>query len=166
MLTFVGVATQAFVMSTMFKVRGQELSEATTWIQQDLENVRFEAGRLNMTPRDATEHASRCSASDEETGYADLLRDEVFSSENGSSVNETGANSPRDRDRTSAVGDRPYVLRRVMTPSTSAPYHVLEVRYAVYALNDRPANVTDTTNSDAIATSYSEIIPNASFACQ
>ncbi|MGB7413868.1 MAG: hypothetical protein WA902_06640, partial [Thermosynechococcaceae cyanobacterium] len=69
-------------------------------------------------------------------------------------------------NKESAMGKRPYVLRRVVTPVAAAPFNTLEVRYAVYAANEVPSDVTDTDNPDAIATTYSEIIPNASFTCQ
>ncbi|PZD73064.1 hypothetical protein C1752_02694 [Acaryochloris thomasi RCC1774] len=165
-LTFVGISTQAFVVSAMFKVRGQELSEATTWMQQDAENIRFEASRLNISsgvPQE-TEHSNRCSAGNAAAGYADLLRDDILIKEGDS---ETGDSvSPQDLDRESAMGQRPYVLRRVMSPATTAPFNVLSVSYAVYAEGEEPIDDTDTMDAAAIATSYSEIIPNASFACE
>ncbi|MGF1604569.1 MAG: prepilin-type N-terminal cleavage/methylation domain-containing protein [Thermosynechococcaceae cyanobacterium] len=166
-LTFVGISTQALVLSTVFKVRGQELSEATTWMQEDLENIRFLASQLNVP----TEHTNRCVAISLPTdtpsakdGYGDKLRDEILTREGGSDSNSV--NSPKDMKKESAMGKRPYVLRRVVTPVSTAPFNALEVRYAVYAANEVPSLVTDTDNPDAIATSYSEIIPNASFTCQ
>lgn len=169
-LTFVGVSTQALVLSTVFKVRGQELSEATTWIQEDLENIRFEASRLNFdlatrTAQDQGIHGARCSSVDATSGYADLLRDELAGAANTSITSE-------DINRSSAIGARPYFLRRTLMPSTTPPYNVMEVRYAVYAANEAPGvggvpgTVTDTDAPDAIATSYSEIIPNVSFTCR
>lgn len=165
-LTFVGVSTQAFVVSTMFKVRGQELSEATTWMQQDAENIRFEASRLNISggvPQE-TEHSSRCAASDATAGYADLLRNRIRIQDGDSATAESA--SPRDLPRESTIGGRQYILRRVMSPATTAPFNVLRVSYAVYAADEVPNPPTDTMNEAAIATSYSEIIPNASFACE
>jgi prepilin-type N-terminal cleavage/methylation domain-containing protein len=159
-LTFVGVSTQAFVLSTVFKVRGQELSEATTWMQEDLENIRFEASRLAEDP-------VRCQSTDAANGYADSLRDEIFARAGVSSPPvDANENSPRDVEKRSAIGDRPYTLRRVITPQSEAPYNVMEVRYAVYAAGEVPGDVVDTEGPDAIATSYSEIIPNASFTCR
>ncbi len=165
-LTFVGISTQAFVVSTVFKVRGQELSEATTWIQQDIENIRFEASRLNISggePQEA-EHNIRCSASDETAGYADLLRDNILITEGDSA--ETGTISDKDLPQQSSIGQRPYTLRRVMSLASTAPFNVLRVSYAVYTDGEEPSDPTDTRDEAAIATSYSEIIPNASFACE
>jgi hypothetical protein len=165
-LTFVGVSTQAFVVSTVFKVRGQELSEATTWMQQDAENIRFEASRLNMSAGvpEGVEHGVRCAASEIKAGYADMLRDDILIKESQPATDDD--DSPRDLSRVSTIGDRPYVLRRVMSPAPTPPFNVLRVSYAVYAADEVPSPETDTMDRAAIATSYSEIIPNASFACE
>ncbi|PSM46243.1 hypothetical protein C7Y66_26045 [Chroococcidiopsis sp. CCALA 051] len=42
-IVFVTVAMQMMVMAAMFKVRAQESVEATAWIQEDLENVKYQA---------------------------------------------------------------------------------------------------------------------------
>lgn len=161
-LTFVGISTQAFVLSTFFRVRGQELSEATTWVQEDLENVRFEAGQLNFDTavQDVALHSTRCAAGDATDGYADLLRDQILGSDSSDAI------SPFDFTQASAIGDRPYIVRRTITPSATPPYNTVEVRHAVYAADELPANPTEVGGADAIATSYAEIIPNASFSCR
>lgn len=48
---FITVAMQMIVIATVFKAKAQENSEATTWIQEDLENVRYEAGKLQFPLR-------------------------------------------------------------------------------------------------------------------
>jgi prepilin-type N-terminal cleavage/methylation domain-containing protein len=45
---FVTVTMQMMVMATIFKVRAQEYAEATNWIQQDLENVKFQASQIGI----------------------------------------------------------------------------------------------------------------------
>lgn len=46
---FIGVAMQMTVFAALFKVKAQEYAEATTWIQEDLENqVKYEADRLQF----------------------------------------------------------------------------------------------------------------------
>lgn len=40
---FITVTMQMMVIAAIFKVRAQEYTEATTWIQEDLENVRYQA---------------------------------------------------------------------------------------------------------------------------
>ncbi|MBE9018092.1 prepilin-type N-terminal cleavage/methylation domain-containing protein [Chroococcidiopsidales cyanobacterium LEGE 13417] len=42
-LVFVTVAMQMVVIATMFRVRAQESAEATTWIQEDLEDIKYQA---------------------------------------------------------------------------------------------------------------------------
>lgn len=45
---FVTVAMQAIVFAAIFKVRAQEYTEATNWIQSDLENVKYQAANLQF----------------------------------------------------------------------------------------------------------------------
>lgn len=46
---FIGVAMQMTVFAAIFKIKAQEYAEATTWIQEDLENqVKYEADRLQF----------------------------------------------------------------------------------------------------------------------
>ena len=46
---FVAVTMQMMALAAMFKVRAQEYAEATTWIQEDLESVKYEAANLQYT---------------------------------------------------------------------------------------------------------------------
>lgn len=46
---FITVAMQMMVIASVFKVKAQENTEATTWIQEDLETVRYQAGKLLFT---------------------------------------------------------------------------------------------------------------------
>lgn len=45
---FVSVTMQAMVFAAVFKVKAQEYAEATTWIQEDLENVKYQAENLQF----------------------------------------------------------------------------------------------------------------------
>lgn len=45
---FISVAMQAMVFAAVFKVKAQEYAEATTWIQEDLENVKYQADNLQF----------------------------------------------------------------------------------------------------------------------
>jgi len=45
---FVAVAMQSMVIAAIFKAKAQEYSEATTWIQEDLENVKYQASQLGI----------------------------------------------------------------------------------------------------------------------
>lgn len=46
---FVATAMQAVVIAAVFKARARGFSEATIWIQKDLENVRLQAAQLKYT---------------------------------------------------------------------------------------------------------------------
>ncbi len=46
---FVGVAMQSIVIAVIFKARAQESVKATTWIQEDLEGVKYKATKLQHT---------------------------------------------------------------------------------------------------------------------
>lgn len=45
---FIGVTMQAMVFAAVFKVKAQEYAEATNWIQEDLENVKYQASNLQL----------------------------------------------------------------------------------------------------------------------
>lgn len=49
MTLFVAISMQAMVIAAVFKARAQEFSEATTWIQEDLENVKYQAANFQYT---------------------------------------------------------------------------------------------------------------------
>lgn len=45
---FVSVAMQTMVIAAIFKAKAQEYAEATTWIQEDLEDVKYKAANLQF----------------------------------------------------------------------------------------------------------------------
>jgi type II secretory pathway component PulJ len=45
---FITVAMQMMAVAAIFKARAQQNAEATTWIQEDLETVRFEASQIGL----------------------------------------------------------------------------------------------------------------------
>lgn len=47
---FVAVTMQVMALATAFRVRAQEYAEATAWIQEDLEKVKFEASQFGIKP--------------------------------------------------------------------------------------------------------------------
>lgn len=46
---FVTIAMQMMAIAAVFKVRAQEYAEATTWIQEDIENVKYTAANYQYT---------------------------------------------------------------------------------------------------------------------
>ena len=50
---------QMMVIAAVFKVKAQENAEATTWIQEDLEQVKYQAGRLPFPQTTLTANAAK-----------------------------------------------------------------------------------------------------------
>lgn len=46
---FISVTMQMMVIAAVFKTKAQEYTEATTWIQEDLDNVKYKAAKLQHT---------------------------------------------------------------------------------------------------------------------
>jgi type II secretory pathway pseudopilin PulG len=140
---FISTAMQALVTATVFKVKGQEVSEATTWIQQDLEQVKFDATRLDYAAGRYNPDSDACKATSASAGYADRLLDEKL-----------GATSSMDVAKTSAIGNRPYTLTRTASLPPSPPYNVLNLEYQVKSADNLPITIVHT-----------KVIPDASLAC-
>lgn len=147
---FVAAAMQAMVVATVFKVRAQEYSEATNWIQQDLEVVKNQASQYNA----GANHDARCVATTPETGYADGLSDTLSST--GETLVED-ANSGTDTANLTKPfrSGKEFQLTRTITPVSTAPYNILRVNY----------DVSPTSGGSSIATTHTEVIPDASFQC-
>jgi type II secretory pathway pseudopilin PulG len=148
-LIFTIIAMQAIVMATALKIRGQELSEATNWIQTDVESVKAIANQLsyNTTTSTYTLTPSMCTAASAAAGYAKSLQD------------QSAIGASNNISKTSILGNRPYILRRVTSINNVAPYSVLQVDYGVY-------KAADTSYASPIAKFYIEVIPGASFSCR
>jgi prepilin-type N-terminal cleavage/methylation domain-containing protein len=137
MAAFTGTAMQAIVSATAFKVKAEELSEATVWMQEDLELVRYQASKV-------AEDIPACTASDSSKGYAQKLKDDL-----------SKLPSPDVFDRASAIGGRPYTITRLAVASSVQPFNVLTLNYTV----------TRKDETTLIAQLYSEIIPDKFLSC-
>ncbi|NJM65687.1 MAG: prepilin-type N-terminal cleavage/methylation domain-containing protein [Acaryochloris sp. RU_4_1] len=140
---FISTAMQALVTATVFKVKGQEISEATTWIQQDLEQVKFDATRLDYAAGVYNPDPGACEATSESAGYAKRLSDQKL-----------GSTNPMVIAKTSTTGNRPYTLSRTASLPTSAPYNILNLEYEVKSADNLPITIVQT-----------KVIPDASLAC-
>ena len=149
---FVAASMQAMVVATVFKVRAQEYSEATTWIQQDLEDVKNQASQYNA----GANHNARCVATTPETGYADGLSDRL-SGRSETLIKDSGAGTDTANltKRFHAGKGKEFRLTRNITPLDTPPYAVLKVNY----------DVSPTPGGSSIATVYTEVIPDAAFQC-
>lgn len=112
---FVAVSMQAMVLAAVFKSRAQEFAQATTWIQEDLENVKYLASRY----KDETE----CDVNDVNNGYADGFRDFLIPG----ATNGTYSNVLSAPFRTKKA----FVKRRTTTPDNTDPYNLLQISYDV-----------------------------------
>lgn len=138
-IAFVGTTMQALLTATLFRVKGQELSEATNWINEDLEMVKYKATQLA-----ADSSGQACKPTAPSQGYATLL---------DQSIPIVNAN------KVSAMGGRPYTLTRTETPSGTAPYNVLEVTYTVTSASG------EQTPPREISKRIAKVIPNVALAC-
>jgi prepilin-type N-terminal cleavage/methylation domain-containing protein len=67
---FIATAMQAITIAAVFRVRAKQYSEATNWIQEDLENVRQQAFVLGSTTLSAVPTANSLSVPSGTTGFA------------------------------------------------------------------------------------------------
>ncbi len=139
---FVAAAMQTLVASAAIKVKAQERSEATAWIQQDIEMIRYQASQLPA-------NTALCGATSATAGYADALRD-VIAGASASTTNTTATS------KTSALGNRPYTVNRTINLKNASPYVVMEVSYNVPS----PSNA-----SQSLSQMYAEVIPDKAFQC-
>jgi type II secretory pathway pseudopilin PulG len=146
---FVGAAMQALVASAAIKVKAQERSEATLWIQEDIELIRYRAGQLAANP-------SLCTAT-RTTGYADALRDNIVGASTATTSDTViSKTSALNYGNSSAAGNRTYTVNRTISLKDAAPYVVMTVSYNVPS----PSNA-----AQSLSQMYTEVIPDKAFQC-
>ena len=143
-VSFFAIAMQTLIAATAIKVKSEEISEATAWIQEDLEALRFEANRLDLSGSNYTPLANACT-----NGYATRLRNTI----------QTGGftYSPNKQTKVNTLGGKQYVLVRTLTPQDD----VLEISHQLY----RDTNQDGNEDGTPIGELYSEIMPDAAFSC-
>ena len=170
--TFVAATMQAMVIAAYSRIRAQETSEATTLIQEDLEEVKFIATKERYNPSE-TELDHRCDANGDndrkfdkndanrDEGLADGLRDEVWEEterDRYEITNPTDYKTIYSREVESdeiEIGKN-YVLKRTLNIPDKEPYNVLELEYEV---------INPQEDEDPVAEMYTEVIPDAAFEC-
>lgn len=113
---FIAVSMQAMVFAAIFKTRAQEFTQATTWIQEDLEDVKYQASQYPEDP-------AKCNVNSVNNGYADGFRDSLPQGP----TNGTYSNSSSKTFRTNKL----FVNRRTTTPVDTSPYNLLQISYDV-----------------------------------
>jgi Tfp pilus assembly protein PilE len=160
-LIFTAISMQAIVMGTAVKVHGDEIADATLWIQEDLEDITNTANTgidYNGTTYTTNPASDQCNPGTDSTkGYAQVLRGKT--SINTSTTGETTIGSTGRIAKTNSSGSRSrsYALVRTATVKNVAPYNVLQIDYQVFR---------DTATTNPISTFHAEVIPGASFYCR
>ncbi|MBW4552891.1 MAG: prepilin-type cleavage/methylation domain-containing protein [Aphanocapsa sp. GSE-SYN-MK-11-07L] len=135
---FVGATMQTLMLAAIFSSRAEQYDRAFTWIQEDLELVRFRASEYekNAFP------SPKCSATSPAHGLAAGLLADL-----GGSPKVFG---PR------FIGGKDLILTRTAVYATAAdPFNLLKIDYVV----------TPQTGGSAIATLSTEVLPNAALKC-
>jgi hypothetical protein len=137
-LLFTGVAMQSIVMSTYLRSKSQGDSEASVWIQEDIERIKYEASRLDYVSGYQPDLAT-C----QNKSYAKRFETEV-------------KKISFQPSRLGAGGKTYQIARTFSTPNNSIPEfsNILRVDYVV---TDDQAKV--------VAESYTEVVPEASLDC-
>lgn len=138
---FVLITAQATFISVVLRVQAQRASEAMNQIQSDFDEIKY----LAALPLSAT-----CNATTSSAGYAQAL------------VTEIKENLGQSENGTEEVSDsillvnKDYTMIRTLRVLNQAPFHNLQIGY----------RVVDPDSERQIAEYYSEIIPDAFFACR
>lgn len=156
---FVAVSMQAMVLAAVFKTRAQQYAEATTWIQEDLENVKYRASRYKPDPKSDTE----CAPDNVVRGYADSFRDdELFKKDSPTLLKTTLPNGsyPEVFDKNSSRTKQKFRLTRITNPVNDIPYNKLQIRYDV----SPTSNISSLTSNATSGTSLINVASINSFA--
>jgi type II secretory pathway pseudopilin PulG len=149
---FLATAMQALVAATAIKVKSEEIAEATTWMQEDLEAIKFEANRLGFidTNSDGKPDAydpdfNRNGNSNDDCadGFADDLETEL--------TRRSLPYKQNSQAKESAIGGRNYTLERVLDASNNT---TLKIDHEVFD-----------SDGDSVGILYSEVVPDVTFSC-
>lgn len=137
------------VYAVALRLKAKQYSEAVAWIQEDLENRKFQAFSLDYSTSTSsyTPDPSACSATSLNSGYADRLRDAI--------IGTNGNNTSTFTIPKTATNGQAFNVVGSLTPSSSSPYNILQVSYTV----------TPTSGGSSVATLQTEVIPDAALIC-
>jgi Tfp pilus assembly protein PilE len=166
-LIFTAISMQAIVMGTAVRVHGDEIADATLWIQEDLEDITNKANtgiEYDGTKYITNPASAKCVSPTTTTGYASELSG--LTSINGGLISSTAR---IDKTNSSGSKSRSYALVRTATVKpdpnpTPTPPAVSNWRYNVLLVDYSVFRGSETTNP--IATFHAEVIPGASFYCR
>lgn len=150
---FVTVAMQMMVIAAMFKVRAQEDAEATNWIQEDLENVRYQAANYKTTSLTANANSGISSitvASSDDFEVNDRLRvgsDTLIyrvTTKSGTTLNIT-PNLGTNQSQGAAVLMDSVISTSLTADQSSGNSSITVASVDNFAVNDRVQVGTETT---------------------
>ena len=152
--TFVAVALQGMVVAMLLKSKALQTSEATRWVQMDVESI-----RTKVTPAQIpfSLNQSRCHPTSLDTGFADILRDSLA----GVDVTGAGEYNLAPVTAISRMGKTFQIARTLSIPTASenADAKVLGINYAVSPTNGASVD-------RAIFHFYTEVMPDVALQCQ
>lgn len=135
---FLSVGMSALATASLVKARANSETLATNWIEEDLEAVRSQANLVTYTASQCNPTGTNATTS----GFANALKQSL---------------PALSRSGTQTVGGKTYALTRQPIIAAVAPYEVLQLNYTV--------TVTQLNQRTTLATTYTEVIPNAAFQC-
>lgn len=174
--TFTLIALQALVLSAASRVKAEQRSGATNWIQENLEEAKFLAFQLDAeddngstadlvgddNPNTAGD-VQRCgndSGSNQDNGYGAALQEVLPAG--GSSVTVGSFTGDVIGSTNEFPGQEMWLLRSA-EPKDEAPFNILELEYV--AVLDDGSGSPSTDEDDIVAELYTEVIPDEAFAC-
>lgn len=114
---FVATAMQAMVIAAIMKVQAQKIAQATTWVQQDFENVKYKASLAQLPYSQAS-----C-----KEGYGTVL--------------DVSLVAPDPQNQT--IGAKNYRIERVTDPGTESLKQLLKITYHVVPSSNDSGTDTD-----------------------
>ncbi|PHV64050.1 type IV pilus modification PilV family protein [Cyanobacterium aponinum] len=141
---FVLGSLQATVLATLLRVQAQDKQEATNWLQQDLELIRYQAFILDNPTETSGLTPSQANACDN-SKYGTRLQDFI----DGTYPNTS------DID----INGKSYDVARAYT----APENILQVSYTISYDSTHPRYKSGGDN--VVTTLSTEVLPNAALSC-
>jgi prepilin-type N-terminal cleavage/methylation domain-containing protein len=140
---FIGLSMQAFMVAVILKARAEQKDEATNWVQEDLELVKYQAKEYE---KNAYPYSAKCNATNTTNGLAaSFLNDSV-----------AGLGGASQTIGPKTFGGVPFVMTRTASYADSVdPFKLLQITY----------QVKSQTNGNNILTISTETIIDAALKC-
>ena len=159
---------QLMAVNALYKVRAERQAKAYFWIQEDFENVKALASKLDVKSTPANPNVSADVCTNINQGYATALRRQLTATPLPKTPIPTEqlvvVETPKEEDFKNFVGKNYSLFRTFNIANQEDNPHRLRIEYEVRLADAKTAN--DYPNQEnVIAKSYVEVIPDASFKC-